>query len=128
MEPGVGELDYAKSSPYQAHREINLAAKNRKFLWCVLCLVLLLPLSLGKQCNQNEAFSLNAFIKITYCSGPKPLEPHLICCAYCLGIWSTEVLRHSNVSGNPDRMYKRGCLFFLGIFTVPWVLSIHKSS
>lgn len=30
------------------------------------CSVLLLPLSLGKQCLKNESFSLNALIKITY--------------------------------------------------------------
>lgn len=63
---GVGELDCAKSSRYQAHREMNPAAKCRKFLRCVFAQLPSVPLSSGKQCNKNETFSPNALIKITY--------------------------------------------------------------
>lgn len=110
---GVGELDCAKSSLSQAHGEMNLAAKCRKFLRCVFAQLPLVPLSLGKQCNKNETFSLNALIKITYWFRSKTTGAtfNLLCLLFG-DLVRRGARGHSNIAGNPDRTYKRRCLFF----------------
>lgn len=127
LEPWVGELDSAKSSLYQAHGNEPGCQGPEISLVC-LCSVLLLPLSLGKQCNENETFSLDALIKITYWIRSKTTgaTSNLLCL-----LFGDPVHRgargHSSSSGN-HRTNQRRSLFFLGIFQIPSVLNIHKSS
>lgn len=81
-----------------------------------------------KQCNKNETFSLNAFIKITswFWSKTTGATFNLLCLLFG-DLVHRGAQRHSNLSGNPDRAYKRRCLFFLGIFKMPQVQNIRKS-
>lgn len=117
---GVGELDCAKSSLCQAHRDVNLVAKCRKFLRCCFAQLPLVPLSLGEQCNKNETFSLNALIKITYWFRSKTTGAtfNLLCLLFG-DLVRRGARGHSSLAGNADRTYKGRCLFLLGIFKMP---------